>query len=69
MNDFSTRLKSLRTERGLSQKALGEFCGLSERGIQNYELDLRQPNLAALLALSQFFECSIDYLVGKSETK
>lgn len=64
---FSDRLKEFRTSKGLSQKSLGEKTGLSEGSIQSYELQLRKPTLDALTSLSDFFEVTIDYLVGRSD--
>lgn len=61
------RIKELRLSRNLSQKQLSEFVQLSERGIQNYELDAREPKLSALIALADFFDVSLDYLVGRSD--
>ena len=67
MKNFSEQLKALRNERGLTQKQLGEVTGLSARGIQDYELEQRKPGLDALIALADFFDVSLDYLVGRSD--
>ena len=67
MDNFSEQLKVLRNERGLTQKQLGEVTGLSARGIQDYELEQRKPGLDALIALADYFDCSIDYLVGRTD--
>lgn len=66
MNNFSEQLKILRSEHGLTQKQLGEATGLSARGIQDYELEQRKPGLDVLIALADYFDVSIDYLVGRS---
>lgn len=65
MEDFYSRLKELRLSKGLSQKQLGEATGLSERGIQNYELRLRHPTIEVAITLADFFDVSLDYLVGR----
>ena len=69
MVDFGLHLKSLRKEKGLTQKQLGTNIGSSERGIQQYELGERKPGFDALIALADFFEVSLDYLVGRDENR
>lgn len=61
------RIKELRINKGLTQKQLAEETRLSERGIQNYELGERVPTLQAAIALADFFDVSLDYLVGRSD--
>lgn len=67
MTAFSGRLKELRKDRGLTQKSLGEKVGMSEGSMQAYELELRRPTADALIALSKFFDVSIDYLLGETD--
>ena len=67
MNDFATQLRKIRKERGLTQKQLAIEIGASERGIQQYELGERKPAYDALIALADFFDVSLDYLVGRSD--
>jgi transcriptional regulator with XRE-family HTH domain len=64
---YKERIKELRTSRGLTQKQLAKETGLSERGIQNYELGERVPTLQAAIALADYFDVSLDYLVGRSD--
>lgn len=61
------RIKKLRISKGLTQKQLAEEAKLSARGIQNYELGERVPTLQAAIALADFFDVSLDYLVGRSD--
>ena len=67
MFDFGEHLKRLRATRGITQKQLGEFIGASERGIQNYEMGTRKPAYDTLIALAEYFDVSIDYLVGRTD--
>ncbi|MCL2337205.1 MAG: helix-turn-helix domain-containing protein [Firmicutes bacterium] len=60
-------MKQLRVALNFTQKQLGEATGLSERGIQNYELGLRKPEYDAIVALADYFGVSIDYLVGRTD--
>ena len=64
---FSERLRELRKARNLTQRQVFEAVGMSERGYQNHELAEREPNLTSLIKLADFFDVSIDYLVGRSD--
>lgn len=67
---FSIRLKELRDERGLTQEELSAKTGVSFPTISRYEKGHRdEPKLSILKALANFFNVSIDYLVGDSDTK
>lgn len=61
------RIAELRKTHSLTQKQLAESISASERGIQNYELGLRKPTLEIAVALADFFDVSLDYLVGRSD--
>ena len=64
---FSERLVLLRKSNGLTQKKLAEEMDLSELAIQNYESQRRKPAFDVLIALADYFDVSLDYLVGRSE--
>lgn len=57
-------LKKLRLEKGISQHALAEHCNISQQSIYKYENGLAEPELTTLMRLADFFNTSIDYLVG-----
>lgn len=67
MFDFSNKLKELRKSHNITQKQLAQEIGASERGIQNYELGNRIPTCEILIALANYFNVSIDYLVGRTD--
>lgn len=67
MNLFKDRLKALRTARRITQKEMGEYPGISTRAYQYYEGGERYPDFEGLLALADYFQVSLDYLVGRSE--
>ena len=64
---FSARLKSIRTQRGLTQKDVYSAIGMSMLGYQRYEYGEREPSFKYLIALADFFDVSLDYLVGRSD--
>lgn len=67
MFNFGIHLKQLRKSRNVTQKQLAIDIGASERGIQQYELGERKPNYDMLIALADYFNVSLDYLVGRSD--
>ena len=67
MKDFSERLKEIRTDRKLTQRAVYEALDMRPTVYQRYELGMRKPAFEQLIALADFFEVSLDYLVGRSD--
>lgn len=63
-NIFAEKLKELRIEKGVGQVELAKAINVSKGIISLWENGLREPKLSNLVALSIFFEVSIDYLVG-----
>lgn len=66
---ISARLKSLRQERGITKKQLSDEVGLKYSTYANYESGLREPNSEALIALSEYYGVTIDYIMGRSDIK
>ncbi len=67
--EFKNNLKFLRQERGLGQVELAKKLGVSKGIISLWENGLREPSLSSLVAISLFFETSLDELVGMEELK
>ena len=61
------RLKELRHERQLTQKQLAEKLGISYQVVGYYENEINQPAPDMLIQIADFFQCSIDYLLGRSD--
>ncbi len=66
-NQFGKILKELRAEAKLSQTKLGEKLGFSNQTVSFWELGNREPDLDTLVEISEFFNVSVDYLLGKTE--
>ena len=60
------RLKELRKENGLKRSEFAKAIGLPATTIANYENGTRQAPYELLIAFSDFFDVSIDFLLGKS---
>ena len=63
------RLKQLRVEKGLLQSDIAKVLGVSDRAVGFYESGKRDMGTETLAILSDFFEVTIDYLLGKSEER
>lgn len=63
---FGKRLATLRKQKGLSQYELAKRLGFTRGQISNYEQGTRQPDFDTLEKIANFFECSVDYLLGRS---
>lgn len=69
MAKFASRLKQLRTTRGLTQKELGEVLNVSQNAIYNWETGHREPNIDIIEQIAAFFGVSASYLMGWNENK
>ena len=74
MNDknkskIAIRIKELRNEKGITQKQLAEFTGLSCGTIVGYENSMREPNSRAMAQLEKYFNVSGAYLRGDTDNK
>jgi len=67
INGLPQRLKELRTQMGLSQRAVAKQLDLSPSIISGYETGERTPSAEVILALSYLYRCSTDYLLGKEK--
>lgn len=64
------RIKILREENKITQEELAQKLNLSSKGIVSmYEKEDRKPSLEILVKLSEIFDCSIDYLLGKTDIR
>lgn len=61
---YSTRIKELRKEKGLSQKELAEILKVDFRTISFWETGRYEPNINQIIILCDFFNVSADYLLG-----
>lgn len=64
---LNERIKELRKSKNITQKKLAEILGVTEVSQQRYEYGTVTPPLETLIALANYFDVSLDYLVGKDE--
>lgn len=63
------RIKILREEFNFTQQDLANKLECSKSVIGLYESETRKPSMEILLKLSEIFDCSIDYILGKSDIR
>lgn len=64
------RIKLLREENNITQEELAKKLNLSSKGIVSmYEKEDRKPSLEVLIKLSEIFNCSIDYILCKTNQR
>lgn len=66
MATFGERLKELRTRENLTQKQVADYLGIATNAYQNYEYNKREMNITTLSNLADYFNVSVDYLIGRS---
>lgn len=66
---IGTRIKLLREELGLKQDELAKKISVSPSAIGMYERNLREPNNELTLKFADFFNVSVDYLLGKTDIR
>ena len=67
MKILGERLRKLRKDRKVLQQTMADELGVSLRSYQFYESGEYDPSLPNLIALADYFQVSIDYLVGRSD--
>lgn len=66
---FSQRLKQLRRDRKITQKAMAELLGKTERHYQAIEAGCINVPATQLIFLAGYFQTSVDYLLGLSDQR
>ena len=70
---FAERLQNLREYNEISRKELASFLNISVSAIGMYERGAREPNIDILIKLANYFNVSLDFLLGRefhnNETK
>lgn len=63
------KIKLLRKENGLTQSELGNKLGLSKANISKYESNIHEPSIDTLNKLSDLFNVSVDFLLGRTNVR
>ena len=63
------RIQDLRTDADMSQKQLSEILPISQRSYSHYETGSRNIPVEMLIRLANYYDISVDYLVGHTDKK
>ena len=64
---LNVRIKNLRLSHNLTQKQLADVLSISMLSMQRFEYGTRRPSLDTIIILADYFNVSIDYLVGRTD--
>ena len=63
------RIQDLRIDSDLSQKKIGEILHIIQRSYSHYETGSRNIPIEMLIRLADYYDTTIDYLVGRTDNK
>ena len=63
------RIKELRLEKGMNMRQTAIALGIPYTTYISYEKGEREPNSEMLIILADYFNCSVDYLIGRSDER
>ncbi|MCI5529361.1 MAG: helix-turn-helix domain-containing protein [Blautia sp.] len=63
------RIQDLRNDADLSQKQISEILHISQRSYSHYETGSRNIPIEMLIRLADYYDISLDYLVGRTDNK
>ncbi len=66
MSNFHNILKELRINRNIKQTDIAKHLNVLPRTIRFYESGEREPDFDKLIALADYLDCSVDYLLGRT---
>lgn len=67
MSDFASRLRELRKKHTVSQQKLSSYLNFGYTAIANYESGRNQPSLDTVKKIANYFDVTVDYLIGISD--
>jgi len=67
MANFQQRVKELRKEKKLTQEQFADVFFLNKSSISRYEKGTQMPEADMLTRMAEYFDVSLDYLLGRSE--
>lgn len=66
---FAERLQELREDKSISRKELSRILNITISALGMYERGRREPNIEMLIKLADYFNVSLDFLVGRTFNK
>ena len=62
-------IRNLRTDGGYTQKQIAAYLGISQNTYSQYEIGVLSYPVDALVKLADFYNVSVDYLLGRTNVK
>ena len=62
-------LKILRNKNNITQQQLADIISVSQQSINKYENQNIEPDISTLIALADYFDVSVDYLIGRTSNE
>jgi len=66
---METRIKDLREDQEIKQTTLANYLHISQRAYSHYESGTRKIPLELLVKLADYYNCSVDYLLMRTDKK
>jgi transcriptional regulator with XRE-family HTH domain len=66
---FPARIAELRKEKAAKQSDISAEVGCSNHSVSKMELGQRLPSVEILLAMADYFDVSVDYLLGRTDKR
>ncbi len=66
---FGNRLKELRSYKDINQLEIANHLGISRQAYGKYENENRQPDYNTLVKIADYFDVSLDYLLGRTDVQ
>ena len=63
------RIKNLRQDKDLTQAYMGKILNVTQKTYSRYENDERSIPIEVLSKLADFYDTSVDYLIGRTNVK
>ena len=61
------RLKDIRKRKGISQLKLAMDLNMNQNTVSRYETGEREPGIDELIRIADYFNVSVDYLIGRTD--
>lgn len=65
MNSFGKKFSDLRKDKGFTQEDIANRLNVSSQAVSKWENDVSYPDISLLVEISEIFDVSVDFLLGK----
>lgn len=69
INNMKDTIKYLRIRKDITQEEIAQILNITRSAYANYEQGRRTPDLDTIAKLSEYYDVSIDYIIGNEKEK